>query len=56
MAGFLRFLVMPAVPAFVVLAVKSALPAVRRRPAARPLSRYWFAVPEVRFAPSDLGM
>ena len=55
MAGFLRFLVMPAVPTFILVAARSAIPVVRRFPAPALLSRYRFAGPEVKFGPRDLG-
>ena len=55
MSAFVKLLVMPAVPTFVVVAARSALPAVRRWPVTGPLSRFRFGVPDVTFAPRDLG-
>ncbi len=54
MAGFLRLLVMPAVPAYVLLTARRALPGVRRLTSLGPVSRYHFAVPDVTFLPRDL--
>jgi hypothetical protein len=56
MAAFLRLLIMLAVPTFALVAARNALPVIRRLPATKPLSRYRFGVPDVRFAPRDLGM
>ncbi len=55
MAGFLRLLVTPAVPTYVALTARLPLPLVRRLTSKRPVSLYRFDVPDVNFAPSDLG-
>ena len=55
MTVLLRLLVMPAVPSLVVAAARNALPAFRRWPASRPLSRYQIGTLDVRFGPRDLG-
>ncbi len=54
MAGFLRLLVMPAVPAYVLLTARRALPGVRRLNSLAPVTRDRFAVPDVTFLPRDL--
>ena len=55
MAAILKLLTLPAVPTFLVVAARSALPAVRR-PVSRSLSRYRFEVSNVTFGPRDLSM
>jgi hypothetical protein len=52
MAGFLRLLLMPSVPTYVMTA--AWFPLVRRLPVAGPLSRYRFGA--LWFASRDLGM
>lgn len=56
MAALLRLLSLPTLPAFVLVAAKNALPAIRRLPVTKPLSRYRFDAPEVTFGPRDFGM
>jgi len=55
-SAFLKLLALPTVPTFVMVAARNALPAVRRLPITKPMSRYRFEVPAITFGPRDLGM
>ena len=56
MSALLKMLALPTVPTFVIVAARNALPAVRRLPVTKPISRYRFDVPTVKFGPRDFGM